>query len=81
MAALPATISLYRHECLMLTRCVEAVVFQIFKAENDQLSHGPTTDYGSTIDHVYYNGQGVLEALVVNTYYSDHDMIVVTSNL
>ena len=81
MAVLPASTSLNRHEHLMLTHCDEAVVFQIFKAENNQLSHGPTTDYGSTINHFYYNGQGVLEALVVNTYYSYLDMIVVTSNL
>ena len=43
-----------------------------------QQHHGPTTDYGSTIDHVYYKGHGMPGVHVVNTYYSDHDMLVVT---
>ena len=43
-----------------------------------QQAHGPTTDYGSTIDHVYYKGQGSLQVHVSNTYYSDHDMLVVS---
>ena len=43
-----------------------------------QQTHGPTTDYGSTIDHVYFKGQGSLQVHVLNTYYSDHDMLVVS---
>ena len=44
-----------------------------------QLQHGPTTDMGSTIDHVYYNGVGDdVHVQVLNRYYSDHDMLIIT---
>ena len=46
-----------------------------------QQPHGPTTDYGSTIDHVYYKGASSPQVQVVNTYYSDHDMLVVTFDM
>ena len=44
-----------------------------------QLVQSPTTDYGSLIDHVYYNGtlDGVI-AEVSDTYYSDHDTVFVS---
>ena len=40
-----------------------------------QLVQVPTTDSGSLLDHIYYNG-AVNDALidVVDTYYSDHDV-------
>jgi endonuclease/exonuclease/phosphatase (EEP) superfamily protein YafD len=40
-----------------------------------QLISEPTTDYGSVIDHIYYNGTDEVKTEVVNTYYSDHDII------
>ena len=46
-----------------------------------QQPHGPTTDYGSTIDHVYCKGAFAPQVHIVNTYYSDHDMLVVTFNM
>ena len=46
-----------------------------------QQPHGPTTDYGSTIDHVYYKGAFAPQVQVVNTYYSDHDMLVITFDM
>lgn len=42
-----------------------------------QAKHGPTTDYGSTIDHVYYRGSDKVQVDIVNSYYSDHDLLVV----
>ena len=43
-----------------------------------QLPTGPTTKAGTTIDHVYTNIRGAT-AYVVPTYYSDHDMIKVST--
>ena len=37
-----------------------------------------TTDYGSTLDHIYYNGRVDMQIDVVDAYYSDHDLITVT---
>ena len=39
-----------------------------------QLVQVPTTDYGSLLDHIYYNGAAEDTFIdVVDTYYSDHD--------
>ena len=43
-----------------------------------QLKTGPTTKMGSTIDHVYTNIEDA-RAIVVPTYYSDHDLIKVST--
>lgn len=43
-----------------------------------QQSTEPTTDYGSTIDHVYIKGTFKISLKVINTYYSDHDMILLS---
>ena len=42
--------------------------------EFHQLVHLPTTDSGSLLDHIYYNGN-IADAFVdiTDTYYSDHD--------
>ena len=39
-----------------------------------QLIHQPTTDQGSLLDHVYFNGTSTTKTEVFDTYYSDHDM-------
>ena len=36
------------------------------------------TDYGSLLDHVYINRQHHKSVDVVDTYYSDHDMICIS---
>ena len=38
-----------------------------------QLIHQPTTDQGSLLDHVYFNGTSTTKTEVFDTYYSDHD--------
>ena len=38
-----------------------------------QLIHQPTTDQGSLLDHIYFNGTSTTKAEVCDTYYSDHD--------
>ena len=41
-----------------------------------QLVTKPTTDYVTTLDHVYYNGNKTMAIIdVVDTYYSDHDKV------
>ena len=37
-----------------------------------------TTDYGSTLDHIYYNGRVDMQIDVVDAYFSDHDLITIT---
>ena len=37
-----------------------------------------TTDYGSILDHIYYNGRVDMRIDVVDAYYSDHDLITIT---
>jgi endonuclease/exonuclease/phosphatase (EEP) superfamily protein YafD len=39
-----------------------------------QLVEVPTTDFGSLLDHIYYNGTANNTLIdVIDTYYSDHD--------
>ena len=38
-----------------------------------QLIHQPTTDQGSLLDHIYFNGTSTTTTEVCDTYYSDHD--------
>ena len=40
-----------------------------------------TTDYGSILDHVYYNGRKNIRTDVLDTYYSDHDCVTVAIEL
>ena len=37
-----------------------------------------TTDYGSTLDHIYYNGRVGMQISVLDAYFSDHDLIAIT---
>ena len=39
----------------------------------NQLIDQPTTDQGSLLDHVYFNGVSLIQTEVCDTYYSDHD--------
>lgn len=41
----------------------------------------PTTDYGSILDHVYVNRSDRVSVKIVDTYYSDHDLVSVSLNL
>ena len=38
-----------------------------------QLIHQPTTNQGSLLDHIYFNGSSTMKTEVYDTYYSDHD--------
>ena len=38
-----------------------------------QLIHQPTTNQGSLLDHIYFNGSSITKTEVYDTYYSDHD--------
>ena len=38
----------------------------------NQLIDQPTTDQGSLLDHVYFNGVSLIQTEVCDTYYSDH---------
>ena len=38
-----------------------------------QLIHQPTTNQGSLLDHIYFNGSSTTRTEVYDTYYSDHD--------
>ena len=38
----------------------------------------PTTDYGTTLDHIYYNGRVDVQTDVLDAYFSDHDLITIT---
>ncbi|XP_078578075.1 uncharacterized protein LOC144862999 isoform X1 [Branchiostoma floridae x Branchiostoma japonicum] len=40
----------------------------------------PTTDQGSLLDHVYINSNCSAQVNVVDTYYSDHDMVCISLN-
>ena len=40
-----------------------------------------TTDYGSLLDHVYICGDIKANIDVVDTYYSDHNMLYITLNV
>ena len=42
-----------------------------------QLIHQPTTDQGSLLDHIYFNGTSMTITEVCDTYYSDHDSTMV----
>ena len=43
----------------------------------NQLIDQPTTDQGSLLDHVYFNGVSPIQTEVCDTYYSDHDCTVI----
>ena len=40
-----------------------------------------TTDYGSILDHVYYNGKKNIRTDVLDTYFSDHDCVTAAIEL
>ena len=42
-----------------------------------QLIDHPTTDQGSLLDHVYFNGVSSIQTEVCDTYYSDHDCTII----
>ena len=41
----------------------------------------PTTDFGSILDHVYYNGKKNITTDVLDTYFSDHDCVIAAIEL
>ena len=43
----------------------------------NQLIDQPTTDQGSLLDHVYFNGVSPIQTEVCDTYYSDHDCTII----
>ena len=43
----------------------------------NQLIDKPTTDQGSLLDHVYFNGVSPIQTEVCDTYYSDHDCTII----
>ena len=45
----------------------------MIKGRFKQHISGPTTDYGSTLDHIYTKHVGEVKTDVVDCYYSDHD--------
>ena len=45
--------------------------------EFNQLIDQPTTDQGSLLDHVYFNGVSHIQTEVCDTYYSDHDCTII----
>ena len=57
-----------------LATCLELLGFH-------QCVKDPTTDYGSLLDHVYYNGNEMHVVDITDTYYSDHDLVLCTIEL
>ena len=43
-----------------------------------QQVQGPTTDYGTLLDHVYINRETTAEVKIHDIYYSDHDLLSVS---
>ena len=43
----------------------------------NQLIDQRTTDQGSLLDHVYFNGVSLIQTEVCDTYYSDHDCTII----
>ena len=43
----------------------------------NQLIDQPTTDQGSLLDYVYFNGVSPIQTEVYDTYYSDHDCTII----
>ena len=43
----------------------------------NQLIDQPTTDQGSLLDHVYFNGVSSIQTEVCDTYCSDHDCTII----
>ena len=43
----------------------------------NQLIDQLTTDQGSLLDHVYFNGVSPIQTEVCDTYYSDHDCTII----
>ena len=43
----------------------------------NQLIDQQTTDQGSLLDHVYFNGVSLIQTEVCDTYYSDHDCTII----
>jgi endonuclease/exonuclease/phosphatase (EEP) superfamily protein YafD len=46
-----------------------------------QFIHKSTTDYGSVLDHVYVSKSDVLAVDIIDTYFSDHDTVIVTLDM
>ena len=62
---------------LLQTKCEH--IDKLFSSFNfKQLVNCPTTDYGSLLDHVYYNNytENNITIKVKDTYYSDHDLVL-----
>ena len=59
----------------LLSRSTSSRILQLMSSRGfSQLVQVPTTDSGSLLDHIYYNGiteDAVVD--VIDTYYSDHD--------
>ena len=49
------------------------MITYLFMINNEQL----TTDQGSLLDHVYFKGVSPIQTEVSDTYYSDHDCIII----
>ena len=43
----------------------------------NQLIDQPTTDQGSLLDHVCFNGVSLIQTEICDTYYSDHDCTII----
>ena len=53
-------------------------IYSWFKSNGfKQLIHHSTTDQGSLLDHVYFNGHLPIQTEVCDTYYSDHDCTII----
>ena len=60
----------------LLTTANSPLTSLMFSHGYSQLVHSPTTDNGTLIDHVYYNGPlDHAQVHVIDTYYSDHDAV------
>ena len=60
----------------LLTTANSPLTHLMFRHGYSQLVHSPTTDNGTLIDHVYYNGPlSNAQVHVIDTYYSDHDTV------
>ena len=59
-----------RTALLKIHRCFQSNGF-------NQLIEQLTTDQGSLLDHVYFNGVSPIQTEVSDTYYSDHDCTII----
>ncbi len=64
----------FNYDCLSgddkLERFMENMQFK-------QLVNVSTHDSGSCLDHVYYNGSKSMQSMVLDCYYSDHDLVLI----